>query len=163
MRYWWVNRNQTYRQEVGGGYLWSPKVNKNGKLNAFYEFVREVAPSDLVLSLAHTLSKAIGIATSSGCDCPKPPEFGTAGNVWGQTGWRVDVRWLELKHTFKSGSHMDALGPYLPDKYSPLTPSGSGLEDAYLTRVPPGLADAAISQNTVALAKEVHIKRAHCW
>ena len=24
MRYWWVNQNQTYRQEIEGGYLWSP-------------------------------------------------------------------------------------------------------------------------------------------
>ncbi len=23
MRYWWVNQNQTHRQEMGGGYLWS--------------------------------------------------------------------------------------------------------------------------------------------
>ena len=33
MRYWWVNQNQTYVHEVGGGYLWSPKVNANGKSN----------------------------------------------------------------------------------------------------------------------------------
>lgn len=25
MRYWWVNQNKTYRHEVEGGYLWSPK------------------------------------------------------------------------------------------------------------------------------------------
>ena len=37
---------------------------------------------------------------------------------------------------------MNALGPYLPKKYSPLTPSDSGLQSVYLTRVPPGLADA---------------------
>ena len=27
MRYWWVNQNQTFRQEIEGGYLWSPKRN----------------------------------------------------------------------------------------------------------------------------------------
>src|SRR6059036_2139534 len=27
MRYWWVNQNQTFRQEIAGGYLWSPKRN----------------------------------------------------------------------------------------------------------------------------------------
>jgi putative restriction endonuclease len=145
LRFWWVNQNQTYRQEIGGGYMWSPKVNKNGKLNPFYEFMREVAPGDLVFSYADTLIKAIGIATSSCYDCPKPTEFGTAGKVWGQAGWRVDVRWLELKNTIKPSSHMEALGPYLPEKYSPLTLSGSGLQSVYLTRVPPGLADALIS------------------
>jgi hypothetical protein len=30
VRYWWVNQNQTFRQEIDGGYLWSPKRNKNG-------------------------------------------------------------------------------------------------------------------------------------
>jgi hypothetical protein len=33
-----------------GGYLWSPKRSKNGARNPFYEFMREVAPGDLVLS-----------------------------------------------------------------------------------------------------------------
>jgi hypothetical protein len=36
MRYWWVNQNQTYRPEVQGGYLWSPKRNANGARNPFY-------------------------------------------------------------------------------------------------------------------------------
>jgi len=28
MRFWWVNHKQTYKQEVGDGYLWSPKTKK---------------------------------------------------------------------------------------------------------------------------------------
>lgn len=44
MRYWWVNQKQTYRHEVPGGYLWSPKRKQNGHRNPFYEFMREVAP-----------------------------------------------------------------------------------------------------------------------
>jgi hypothetical protein len=44
MRYWWVNQNQTYRHEVPGGYLWSPKAKTNGQINPFYEFMREVSP-----------------------------------------------------------------------------------------------------------------------
>ena len=35
MRYWWVNQNQTHRQEQAGGYLWSPKRNTNGAKNPF--------------------------------------------------------------------------------------------------------------------------------
>jgi|SRR5580704_9616105 hypothetical protein len=50
MRYWWVNQNQTFRQEIAGGYLWSPKRNANGGRNPFYESMREVAPGDLILS-----------------------------------------------------------------------------------------------------------------
>jgi putative restriction endonuclease len=46
MRYWWVNQNQTFKQELGGGYLWSPKRNANGARNPFYESMREVARVD---------------------------------------------------------------------------------------------------------------------
>jgi hypothetical protein len=44
MRYWWVNQNQTFRQEFAGGYLWSPKRNANDVRNPFYETMREVSP-----------------------------------------------------------------------------------------------------------------------
>jgi putative restriction endonuclease len=54
MRYWWVNQNQTLRQEVEGGYLWSPKRNKNGHRNPFYEFMREVSPGDIVFSSTYS-------------------------------------------------------------------------------------------------------------
>lgn len=36
MQYWWVNQNQTYKHEVPGGYMWSPKVNIDGGRNQFY-------------------------------------------------------------------------------------------------------------------------------
>jgi hypothetical protein len=59
VRYWWVNQNQTYRQEIEGGYLWSPKRNANGARNPFYEFMREVAPGDLVFSFVDTRIAAV--------------------------------------------------------------------------------------------------------
>jgi hypothetical protein len=30
VKYWWVNHKQTERQEIGGGYLWSPREEANG-------------------------------------------------------------------------------------------------------------------------------------
>jgi len=50
MNYWWVNQNQTFKQERAGGYLWSPKRKADGNRNPFYEFMREVAPGDIVFS-----------------------------------------------------------------------------------------------------------------
>ena len=64
VRYWWVNQNQTYRAEVSGGYLWSPKRNKNGARSQFYENMREVAPGDLVFSFRDTKIKAVGVCRS---------------------------------------------------------------------------------------------------
>jgi putative restriction endonuclease len=62
MRYWWVNQNQTYRHEISGGYLWSPKRNANKSRNPFYESMREVSPGDIIFSVRDTRIAALGIA-----------------------------------------------------------------------------------------------------
>lgn len=33
-RYWWVNHNGTFKHEVGGSYLWSPKREKQNRSRA---------------------------------------------------------------------------------------------------------------------------------
>ncbi len=79
MRYWWVNQNQTFRQELAGGYLWSPSANANGARNPFYETMREVSPGDVIFSFVDTRIAAIGIAQSYCWEGPKPAELGGAG------------------------------------------------------------------------------------
>lgn len=144
MRYWWVNQNQTYRHETRGGYLWSPKRKANQAQNPFYDFMREVAPGDVVFSFANTLICAIGIAASHAYEAPKPIEFGEAGAYWDKIGWRLDVRFSELRLPVKPSQHMSVLAPLLPDRYAPLRPNGAGLQSVYLTRLPEIFAAALI-------------------
>jgi hypothetical protein len=91
MHYWWVNQNQSYRHEIRGGYLWSPKRNANGARNLFHESMRDVAPDDLILSFADTRILAVGVVQSYCWESPRPEEFGTAGQNWENIGWRVAV------------------------------------------------------------------------
>jgi putative restriction endonuclease len=142
LRYWWVNQNQTYRHEVAGGYLWSPKRKSNGQINPFYEFMREVAPGDLIFSFANTLIRSIGIAKSHAYECPKPLEFGSVGMNWERIGWRVDVEFRELPRPIRPADEMPTLRPLLPLKYSPLSPDGRGSQSVYLTEVPERMATA---------------------
>jgi hypothetical protein len=79
-----------------GGYLWSPKRSKNGARNPFYEFMREIAPGDLILSFEGAHIRAIGVARSFAYECPKPPEFGSAGPNWSLICWKVDVGYQVL-------------------------------------------------------------------
>jgi HNH endonuclease len=141
MRYWWVNQNQTYRHEVQGGYLWSPKRNANGARNPFYESMREVGPGDLIFSFMDTRILAVGIAQSYCWESPKPLEFGTAGQNWENVGWKVKVSFGELANKVRPKDHIDILRPLLPDRYSPLQPNGNGLQSVYLTEVPPRFAE----------------------
>ena len=142
MRYWWVNQNQTFRHEIEGGYLWSPKRNKNGHRNPFYEFMREVAPGDIVFSFCDTRIAALGIVSGYCRESPKPEEFGTAGTNWSQIGWRVGVRWQRLSNSIRPKDHIARLRPDLASKYAPLTPDGNGLQSVYLTEISRGLAAA---------------------
>jgi hypothetical protein len=144
MRYWWVNQNQTYRHEVQGGYLWSPKRNANGARNPFYESMREVAPGDLIFSFMDTRILAVGIAQSYCWESPKPLEFGTAGQNWENIGWKVKVSFTELANKVRPKDHIDVLRPLLPEKYSPLQPNGNGLQSVYLTEVPTTLAEVLV-------------------
>ena len=136
MRYWWVNQNQTYKHEVPGGYLWSPKTKTNGDRNAFYEFMREVSPGDVIFSFCDTFIRAIGIAKSNAYDAPKPLEFGAVGAYWNLIGWRVEVVFTELAYSIKPIEHIERIRPYLPKKYSPLQSNGRGQQSTYLTELP---------------------------
>jgi hypothetical protein len=102
MRYWWVNQNQTYRAEVRGSFMWSPKQNANGARNQFYENMREVLPGDVVFSFCDTRIKAIGVVTGGAQTGPKP-DFGAAGS---KLSPHIDHLFDEGYITFSSGQEL---------------------------------------------------------
>jgi putative restriction endonuclease len=61
-QYWWVNHKQTWRQEIEGQYLWSPKTNANHSRNEFYNNMRRASPGDRVLSYADQQISYVGRA-----------------------------------------------------------------------------------------------------
>jgi hypothetical protein len=139
MRFWWVSQNQTYRQETEGGYLWSPKRNRDGGYNSYYEFMREVAAGDLVFSFADTWIRKVGLVQGYCLECPRPPEFGAAGRAWNDIGWRVNVRFFPLQHPIRPKDHIDRLRPLLPGRLSPLRSTGDG-NQMYLAALPEPMA-----------------------
>jgi putative restriction endonuclease len=136
MRYWWVNQNQTFNHEVGGGYLWSPKKRKDGGRNQFYDNMQLVEAGDIVFSFADTYIKAVGIAVGSAISRDKPKVFGNTGENWSTDGWHVPVEFTRMDYPIKPKEHMHLLGPLLPSKYAPLTLEGNGLQGVYLAQVP---------------------------
>jgi putative restriction endonuclease len=144
MRYWWVNQNQTYRAELRGSFMWSPKQNANGARNQFYENMRQVSPGDVVFSFFDTTIKTIGVVTGRSQTGPKP-DFGSAGSNWSQEGWFVPVDYCGLNHQIRPKDHIKILRPFLPSKYSPLQTNGDGLQSVYLAEIPEELADALIA------------------
>jgi hypothetical protein len=155
MRYWWVNQNQTYRQEQRGNYMWSPKRKADGHRNYFYDTMRIVAPGDIVLSFRQGEIGALGVAQSYCYESPKPQDFGNAGQNWDAIGWRVDVRWEPLSVSVRPADLIAALRPTLPPKYAPIrAENGHGLQSVYLAEIPVGMVHvlaAAIGREALSL------------
>ena len=149
-RFWWVNQNQTYSEEHRAGFMWSPKANRNGNRNQFYENMTEVRPGDLVFSFRRTLVADLGVVHGLASTAPKP-DFGGAGSYWSDEGWFVPVEYQPLAKPFRPKDHMDVLRPLLPDKYSPLRASGDGLQSVYLAEVSEALALALLRLSDTTL------------
>ena len=41
-----MNQNKTFEEEVGGGYMWSPQLKKNGMKNPFTVNSQKLVTSD---------------------------------------------------------------------------------------------------------------------
>lgn len=144
MNYWWVNQNQTYRHEVQGGYLWSPKTKTDGHKNYFYDTMAKTRPGDVVFSFCDTLIKAVGIVEGPCQSAPKPTEFGSSGAAWAKSGWYVPMRFVELHRPICPKDHIVSLRPLLPARYSPLQENGNGNQGVYLTELPAALSSALV-------------------
>lgn len=145
------------RQEVAGGYLWSPVAEANGARSRFYDNMRRAAPGDLILSYANGRVGRVGIVADFAISAPKPEEFGTIGAYWSSTGWLLPVEWLDAALAVRPKDVLNRLAPVLPVTHSPIqATTGNGNQKAYLAEVDEAvfdlILDAANLPRSVLLA-----------
>ncbi len=140
MNYWWVNQKQTYRHEVGEGYMWSPKRQQNGQKHFSYEYIKHIQPGDIIFSYAHAAIKAVGVAKTHCYSFFKPTIFGKAGENWGDEGWRVDVNYRQLAEPLRTMNYIDRLRDLLPTTKSPIQHANGKGNQAYLFQIDKSLA-----------------------
>lgn len=107
---------------------------------------------DVVFAFADAHIRAVGVVEAPALLLPKPSEFGAAGNAWGNEGWKLPVRFVELAAPLRPKEHMAMLALLLPEKYSPIQPNGDGNQGAYLAGIPEALASAVIDLFSVQWA-----------
>lgn len=147
--YWWVNHKQTFRQEIEGQYLWSPKRKSNGARNEFYDNMRRANPGDLVFSFANQAISYVGRVTQLAFTAPKPTEFGDTGAYWSNEGWYLPVYWVPLVPAVRPKDLIEKLGPLLPARYSPISPvTGRGHQSVYLASIPKAVFETVIANTT---------------
>ena len=119
--------------------MWSPKRNRNGSFNRFYENMRLVDEGDLVFSYFDQLIQYIGVVQSPAVSGARPAEF--ADTIWDKDGWLVPVEWHRPPIIVRPKDMLGLLRPHLPSKYSPLqSETGNGLQSVYLAAVPASMA-----------------------
>lgn len=134
------------RQEVDGGYLWSPVREAHGARSQFYDNMRRAAPGDVVLSYAAGKVGRVGIVSDYAMSAPKPEEFGNIGIYWSAAGWLLPVQWLDAAFAVSPKELIRDLAPLLPTKHSPIQPqSGNGNQKAYPTEVDRSVVDLVLA------------------
>ena len=124
-QYWWVNHKQTYKAELEGGYIWSPKENQNGARNQTYINLTLVRPGDVVISYAGAEIRAIGVAIGAHKEKPKPKAFGQKGQNWSTIGWFVPVEWTAASKAVLPKAHLASIVDLLPECSGQLIPDTS--------------------------------------
>src|SRR5215475_14216652 len=114
MAFWWVNHKQTHKEEIEGGYLWSPKCNKNGGRNETYLNLTRAGVADIVFSYALGAIRVVCDGEAAHRECDRPSAFGKTGEQWDKDGWLVSIDWSMLQTPIAPQHHLDAISPLLP-------------------------------------------------
>jgi putative restriction endonuclease len=139
-RYWWVNHKLASRQEIDGGYLWSPKKPRRGA-NISHDNMTQAAPGDVVFSHAEGRIGAVGVVVDrvrTAVMLVEPDDKGNKGRS--EAGWLLPVRFETLPRPLVPREHMEQLASVLPAKHAPIRASGERKQGVYLVEAPPTLA-----------------------
>lgn len=159
VRYWWVNHKQTHKQEIQGGYIWSPKNSADGSINISYTNLTRTEPNDVIFSYADTFIKGVGVISGLYRSEEKPLEFGKQGKNWDIIGWLVPINWFIFSDQIKPKNFFSEIKPLLPTLYSPLTKYGKGNQRCYLTEIHEKLAYLILSKSSEKLTAIEFIRK----
>jgi hypothetical protein len=145
MKFWWVNHKQTFKEEIEGGYIWSPTKNNDGSRNQTYLNLTAVKVGDIVYSYAAGEIGAVSVVEREYVENEIPEAFGHSGEQWDKNGWLVQVQWTVFDKPFSPKDYLSAIVPLLPHKYSPIQDNGDGNQKCYLASISDELGNLLLS------------------
>jgi putative restriction endonuclease len=134
--FWWVNQKQTWRHEIPGEYLWSPKLNKQGKHIQYYDNMTLLRPEDIVFSYINGTIQYVGLVVRT-AETIRRPDFGFTGSQWNEEGWSVEMRYQPITH-IRPQDHLDFYSQVAPQRHAPMNPEGVVMSQ-YLFAIPDSL------------------------
>ena len=134
--FWWVNQKQTWRYEIPGEYLWSPKLNKRGQHLEYYDNMERLRPGDIVLSYINGTIQYVGVVAGI-AETSRQPDFGFTNNPWREEGWAVEMRYQPIVH-IRPQDYLDFYNQVAPERHAPMNPNGVVISQ-YLFALPDSL------------------------
>ncbi len=125
INYWWINHGITYKYEIQGDFLWSPKSSKDGNRSHYYDNMAALRPGDQVFSYTKGFLRSFGVVKSFPSTSSRP-DFGSASKNWAESGWLVDVSFQDLPQPFQPKNDFREIKSLMDSKYLPLDRNGDG-------------------------------------
>jgi len=140
--YFYVFQGDTFEQESAGGYIWAPKVNKDGMSMHHWERLMDIRKGDLVFHGWNGQINAVSIALSPFEEGNRPNTFNTV-NQWDKYGRAVKLDYqapCPLTNPVPTKTYKQEIMRICRNmKYSPFDKDGNG-NMGYLYELPKELA-----------------------
>ena len=132
MSIFYVYQGETFNEELKGGFVWSPKLNrKNGK-NKGFSTMTKIKEGDFIIHHCNGEIRAISIAETNCYDSDKPSYKIGTGNSWDNDGYRVNCNYILLDNPLKLAEHKKWLKEHYSEE-SAFTKSGTGKQQYMCT------------------------------
>ena len=92
-RVWWVNQGKTFATERGQGFIWAPKVARDGSVREFWRALEDTSIGDLILHYSDGAVRAVSVVADEAVDAPNP---GAADADRDREGWLVSTDYRDL-------------------------------------------------------------------
>lgn len=132
MSVFYVYQGSTFNEEFEGGFVWSPKLNKNGGKNKGFSTMTKIKKGDFILHHCNGEIRAISLAKTDCYDSNKPSYKTGTGNSWDNDGYRIDCDYILLDIPIKLAEHKEWLKEHHSEE-SAFTINGTGKQQYMCT------------------------------
>ena len=133
MAYWIVYQGDSWKRARRGGYIWAPKVGKNGRTPAHWATMERVKPGDLIFSGVENALRAVAEVTLPAYTSERPDPLDD--RLWSGDGWRLDVSYIDLSQPMFYRNWVPQVLGEMPALHSPFH-SGGKPNQGYLYGLP---------------------------
>ena len=111
MAVYYVFQGETYSEERTGGYVWSPKLTKDGRKNSGYENMKDIHEGDFILHNNNGEVVAISVARSDCFSAEQPAELKNAQKdiEWNDDGYKINLDYYEFEFPLQITNYQDFL------------------------------------------------------